>query len=248
MMFLRASLFNLLFYGLTAALVFVCLPALVLPRRAALRVTHAWCALVTALERGIIGLDYEIRGREHIPESGAFLVAAKHMSPYETMKIHLIFKDPAIVLKKELMRIPLWGWYAAKIGLIPIDRANRTAAMESLLSGARARIAQGRPIVLFPQGTRVDPQTTPREKPYKAGVVRIQAATDLPILPMALNSGLFWPRKGWMKYPGTVVFSILPPILPGGSVPETMAKIETVIETETQKLLNSPPAHQGNCI
>jgi 1-acyl-sn-glycerol-3-phosphate acyltransferase len=236
--FLRSSLFNLLFYGLTAVMAVACLPVLLLPRGAVLGVVHAWCALVTALERHVAGIDYEVRGREHIPAAGPYLVAAKHLSPYETMKIHLIFRDPAIVLKKELMRIPLWGWYAARVGLIPIDRGRRGAAMDSLICGAKARIAQGRPVVLFPQGTRVDPYATPAERPYKAGIARLQAATGLPILPMALNSGLFWPRKGWMKYPGTVVFSLLPPIAPGADVPGIMARVESQIEAETRKLLD----------
>lgn len=235
---LRASLFNILFYTATTLICVLCLPALLFPRPATLWVVHLWCSLVTWLERTVMGIHYEVRGLEHIPKSGSFLVAAKHFSPYETMKIHLIFHDPAIILKKELIRIPLWGWYAAKVGLIPIDRANRTAAMESLLTGAKARIAEGRPIVLFPQGTRVALDTTPKEKPYKAGVARLQEQTGLPILPMALNSGAFWPRKGWMKYPGTVVFSILEPIAPGKPVPEVMTEIETRIETETKKLLN----------
>lgn len=238
MIFLRASLFNVLFYTVTTLVCVLCLPALLFPRPATLWVVHVWCHLVTALERGIMGITYEVRGKEHIPESGSYLVAAKHFSPYETMKIHLIFHDPAIILKKELMRVPLWGWYAAKVGLIPIDRANRGAAMESLLKGAQARIAEGRPIVLFPQGTRVSIESTTKEKPYKAGVARLQELSGLPILPMALNSGVFWPRKGWMKYPGKVVFSILEPIPPGKPVAEVMAEIETRIETETKKLLN----------
>lgn len=243
MIFIRSTLFNLSFYILTAMMAIACLPLLMFPRPATLWVVHAWCELVTFLERHIAGIDYEVRGAEHIPDSGAFLVAAKHLSPYETMKIHKIFRDPAIVLKKELMRIPLWGWYAAKVGLIPIDRTSRGAAMDSLLRGAKDRIAEGRPIVLFPQGTRVDPYTTPREKPYKAGIARLQAATGLPILPMALNSGLFWPRKSWLRYPGTVVFSILPPVAPGGTIAQTMATIESAIETETGKLLDLPAAH-----
>lgn len=241
--FIRSTLFNLSFYLLTAIMAVACLPLLLFGRPATLWVVHAWCDLVTFLERHIAGIDYQVRGAEHIPSSGPFLVAAKHLSPYETMKIHKIFKDPAIVLKKELMRIPLWGWYAAKVGLIPIDRASRGAAMDSLLNGAKARIAEGRPIVLFPQGTRVDPQATPREKPYKAGIARLQAATGLPILPMALNSGLFWPRKGWLRYPGTVVFSILPPVPPGETIAQTMALLETRIEAETRKLLDLPSAH-----
>lgn len=246
MIVLRSTLFNLLFYALTAAACILALPALLLPRGAALWVLVTYQKALFLVERVVMGITLEVRGRENIPAHGAYLVAAKHQSPYETMKLHLIFPNPSVVLKKELMEIPLWGWYAARIGMIPIDRSAKSEAMKSLIRGAHLAIAEERPIVIFPQGTRVAVGQSAKDRPYRHGVARIQEATGLPILPMALNSGLFWPRKGWLRRPGTVVFSILPPIAPGKSVAETMAEIEKIIEDETEKLVRdssvSPPA------
>lgn len=231
----RSVLFTVLFYGLTAMACIVAVPALLFPRRVALGVLLTYQKALAFLERVVIGIDYEVRGRENIPLHGSYIVAAKHQSPYETMKLHQIFPNPSVVLKKELMEIPLWGWYAARIGMIPIDRSAKAEAMKSLIDGSHAAIAEGRPIVIFPQGTRVDAGPEGRKRPWRHGAARIQEVTGLPIVPMALNSGLFWPRSG-LKKPGRVVFSILPPIQPGQGVAATMAELERVVETETEKL------------
>lgn len=236
MIALRSLVFTFLFYALTAAGCLVALPSLLLPRGAALWVLLTYQRILFFLERTVMGIRLEVRGRENIPAQGAYIVAAKHQSPYETMKLHLVFPNPSVVLKKELMEIPLWGWYAARIGMIPIDRSAKAEAMKSLVDGAHAAIAQGRPIVIFPQGTRVEAGEGARARPWRHGVARIQEVTGLPILPMALNSGLFWPRRGWRKRPGTVVFSILAPIPAGLGVAQTMAELERVVEEETKRL------------
>ncbi|MCF8495422.1 MAG: 1-acyl-sn-glycerol-3-phosphate acyltransferase [Alphaproteobacteria bacterium] len=232
---LRSALFDLGFYGLTAIACIALLPALLLPRRAFLGVVNFYHYLVTGLEYGILGLRYEVRGREHLPQNGSYLVAAKHMSPYETLKLRLLFKDPAIILKKELLAIPLWGWFLKKSDVIAIDRA--APDRDSLNEGALRMKLQGRPIVIFPQGTRVWPHETAQDKPYKSGIARLQATTDLSIIPMATNSGLFWPRSGWLKSPGTVIFEFLKPIPAGGKKEDVMAKLAQEIENKSQALM-----------
>lgn len=239
---LRSTLFNLAFFSITAFLCFAYIPLLLLPRRWFVAAVKFWIQVITALEYGILGLSYEIRGREFLPQAGSYLIAAKHQSSYETFKLRLLFDDPAIVLKKELLRIPLWGAYLKKSDVIAIDRSTPEHALKSLEEGALRMKEQGRPIVIFPQGTRVLPEETSGHKPYKAGIARVQEATDLPIIPMALNSGLFWPRSGWLKSPGRVVFQFLEPIAPGQNRKEMMTKLEKSLEESSNALMNEARA------
>lgn len=236
--FLRSSLFNICFYVITALACIAFLPTLLMPRGAFLWVVHVWTWTVHKLEKLIMGLDFEVRGVENIPKTGSFIVAAKHQSAYETLKLHTLFKDPAIILKQELLKIPLWGLYLKKISPIAIDRSDRESAVASINAGALRVKEENRPIIIFPQGTRVRIDHTPKDKPYRIGVARIQETTELPIVPVALNTGYFWPRMGWCKKPGCVVFEFLPAIEHGLSREDLMAKIESSIEERSNDLLN----------
>lgn len=235
--FIRSTIFNICFYILTAISCILLLPTLFLPRNIFLGVVTGFCRSVAFLEKYILGLTYEIRGKEHLPQSGAYIIAAKHQSAYETLKLHLLFNDPAVVLKKELLKIPLWGKYLAKSDVIAIDRSSPKLAIQSLKDGARHVAAQNRPIVIFPQGTRVAPETSSKDKPYKIGIVRIQEATALPIIPMALNTGIFYPRQKWCKKPGRVIFEFMPPMMPSDDASNTLKKIETMVEEKTSNLM-----------
>jgi 1-acyl-sn-glycerol-3-phosphate acyltransferase len=235
-MIIRATLFNLYYYGITAILCFAYLPLLLLPRPAFVSMVKFWLSLVYIGEKYIMGLDYEIRGREYIPQDGAFLVAAKHQSAYETQKLHLILKDPAIILKKELLSIPIWGWYARKAEMIAIDRSTPKTALSSIIEGAKKIQKQNRPIVIFPQGTRVHPDQTTLEKPYKSGLAKMYEATNMPVLPLALNSGLFWPKNSFFKKPGTVILEFLPPMPTGQDPKEMMHSLETNLENASNAL------------
>ena len=201
--FIRSTIFNFCFYVLTGICCIILLPTLVLPRKYYMAVVYGFVYTTVFLEKYILGLTYEIRGKEHLPEKGSYIVAAKHQSAYETFKLHILFKDPAIVLKKELLKIPLWGKYLEKSDVIAIDRSTPKMAIKSIQEGAKHVKEQNRPIVIFPQGTRVSTETTTKEKPYKIGIIRIQEATNLPIIPMALNSGVFYPKHKWCKKTGT---------------------------------------------
>jgi 1-acyl-sn-glycerol-3-phosphate acyltransferase len=187
------------------------------------------------LERTLVGIRYEVRGRENLPD-GPFLLAAKHQSAWETMKLHLLVKDPAIILKRELMWIPIWGWYAAKAKMIPVDRGAGGAAIKSLIRNSRPVRDEGRPIVIFPQGTRVAPGTY---RPYRIGVGVLYDSLGIPIVPMALNAGLYWPRHSFLKHPGTVVVEFLPPIMPGQPRAEAMRDLEERLEAASDRLVTA---------
>ena len=171
----------------------------------------SWGRTSNWLLRVVAGIRVELRGLEKIPP-GALLVAAKHQSVWETFTLFTLFDDPAYVLKRELMWIPVFGWYAWKSDMIPVDRASRGGAVAGMIARARAEFARGRQIIIFPEGTRTAPGAPPA---YRQGVVHLYAQAGVPCLPIALNSGLFWPRRKFLRYPGTIVLEVLDPIPPG---------------------------------
>ncbi len=236
-LFLRQILFNILFYGWTAVCCVLLTPLTLLPRKQFVIYLTLYFKSVHLLEKYILGLDFVVRGSENIPKEGAFLVGAKHYSAYETMKMHVLFYDPAIIMKRELKFIPLWGLLASKAEMIFIDRGSRDIALKSIIRGAKRIKDQGRPLMIFPQGTRVSIDDTPETRPYKGGIIRMYEATGLPIVPLAMNSGLFWKKKAFFKYPGTVVFEFLPPIPPGLDGAEAMSIMRDRIEATSTRLV-----------
>ncbi len=236
-LFIRQILFNIAFYGATTLFCIVLTPAMLLPRPIFIIGLNSYFKSVHLIEKYILGLDFEVRGKEHIPSTGSFIVAAKHYSAYETMKLHLLFFDPAIIMKKELSRIPLWGWLAMKAKMIFIDRGSREIALKSIIAGAKRVEAEGRPLVIFPQGTRVAIDDTPERKPYKGGIVRMYEATQQPILPLAMNSGLYWKKNAFFKMPGKVIFEFLPPIPTGLTGAEALSQLQNVLETKSNELV-----------
>jgi 1-acyl-sn-glycerol-3-phosphate acyltransferase len=233
MKYLRSAAFTLIFPVWTGICCIVLAFGPLLPRKGALRMAFFWVDTVAWIERNVLGLHYRVIGGENRPAHGSFIVAAKHQSTYETMKLHPILGDPAIVLKKELLRIPIWGRYLRKTGMIPIDRGAGRRAIDTMLTASLAAKSEGRPIVIFPQGTRVPAGQT---RSYKAGVVALYSELNLPIVPLALNSGVFWPKKG-LKHGGTVTFSFLPPIEPGLEPEAALAVLEQRLEAETNRLV-----------
>ncbi len=235
---LRCLIFNFLFYLVWTP--FVCismLPALLMPRGCAVWVSWLYQKGAHILEKYILGLDYEIRGEQYRPAPGtSCLIGCKHESAYETMKLYLLFNDPAIILKKELLSLPLFGWFLKKVGTIAIDRGNRADAVNSLFTGAHRVKDQKRPIVIFPQGTRVTIDTSTEQKPYKNGIGKLYVELNMPIVPVAINSGVFWPKNAFWKKPGKAVFEFLPPIEPGLSLADVMKKLESTIEPASKRL------------
>ena len=236
--FIRSTLFNILFYGLTALACVLCLPGLFFKDRGLYMIVHSFVNSIYFLEKYVLGLDYEVRGLEHLPKDGSYVVAAKHQSPYETFKLHRLFGRPAIVLKKELLSIPLWGKFLGRVQPIAIDRSQGKSAMNQIIEGAKAIKDDGRAIVIFPQGTRVYPWQTTKDKPYRAGVARIHTSTGMPIIPLSMNTGIFWPRKSWLKQSGKVIFEFHEALKPSQSVEDIMKELENIVETNSKALEN----------
>lgn len=237
MIWLRSFIFACSFYSFTALWCTLLIPLLLFEKSKMQRAVHIYMCSIYFLERTILGLDFEIRGIENLPKQGPYLIASKHQSAYETLKLHILFGNPAIILKKELLSIPLWGPIAKKIGSIAIDRSSGEKAMQSIIDGVLDMKEQQRPVVIFPQGTRVALGTPIEKKPYKPGIYKMYAASDLPIIPLAINCGLFWPKKGFLKKPGIATFEFLPPIEPGLSKEDVMNKLSHDIEKHSDQLL-----------
>lgn len=230
---LRALVFNLVFFlGTAIAIVGVGIPCLVLPRRCLMTATKNWARAVLAALRGIVGLDFEIRGRRDLlARPGLF--AVKHQSAWDTFVFFALMPDVAYVLKRELMWIPIYGWLARKNRMIAVDRRGGGQAIRGLMREAKAALAQGRQIVIFPQGTRVAPHAT---APYQPGIAALYARLDVPVVPVALNSGRFWGRRSFTKHAGTIVIEVLDPIAPGLDRAAFMRELETRIERASARL------------
>ena len=230
---LRSILFNLLFYLNLVMLLIAAIPTLVLPRRAILGMAKLWGRTTLWLLHRVCGIDVEWRGLEKIPPGG-ILVAAKHQSIWETFALITLFPDPTFVVKRELMWIPFFGWYSWHAGMIPVDRGTGKAALSGMTEHARKALAGGRQIIIFPEGTRRPAGADPK---YKFGIAHLYAEADVPCVPIALNSGLFWPRRRFLRFPGTVRVEILDPIPPGSDRNAFFTRLQDEIEAATGRLI-----------
>jgi 1-acyl-sn-glycerol-3-phosphate acyltransferase len=229
----RSLLFNVLFYVTTTLFVVIGSPLLFAPRGWAMAALKVHARFELWLLRAIVGTTIEVRGRGNIPQ-GPCLVASKHQSAWETFALIPIFRDPALLMKRELFFIPFHGWFSRKFEMIPVDRDKGPAALRRMLREARKRIDDGREIIIFPEGTRRPPGAPPD---YKTGIVLLYNALGVPCLPVALNSGLFWPRRSVIRRPGTIVVEILPPIPPGLPREEFLRRLQEAIEGASSRLL-----------
>ena len=229
---LRSLAFNLLFFGWTAILLVVGLPVLLLRHRHVLAYGRFWARTTLALLAGLVGLRHRVTGADNLP-TGPLIVAVKHQSSWETLACMLLFREPAYVLKRELLRIPIFGWYLLAAGMIAIDRVGGGGALRTMLRRAAAAAAEGRTIVIYPEGTRTAPG---ERRPYQSGVAALYERLGLPVTPVALNSGLFWGRRSFAKRAGTITVEILPPIAPGLPRREFLLRLETEIEGAMARL------------
>jgi 1-acyl-sn-glycerol-3-phosphate acyltransferase len=228
----RSALFMLWFGIDTAAIALLCLPALILPERASMWVGRKWSELTLLGLRLCAGLDYEVRGT---PPHGAVLVASKHMSMWDTLALYVLLRNPAMVLKRELLRVPFYGWYLWGAGSIAIDRDAGASALRKMSNAAKRVIADGRPVLIFPEGTRKKPDAEPD---YKSGVAGLYGQMGVDCVPVALNSGLFWTGPGgFVKKRGRVIIEFLPAIPAGLKRAEFMAVLKGRIEDATRRLL-----------
>ena len=233
MILVRSIVFNVLFYANTVFWLIVALPTFFMPYWAIVEIAKAWGRVNLVLLRWIAGIDIDVRGVEKIPKGG-LLVAAKHQSAWETFVLVTLFDQPLYIVKRELMWIPIFGWLMAKGRMVPVDRSAGSQALVEMAERARIEIGRGRQLIIFPEGTRRPAGAEPR---YKHGVAHLYAAEGVPCVPIALNSGLFWPRRSILRYPGTVLVEVLDPIPPGLDKEVFFKRLQDDIETATARLI-----------
>lgn len=231
---LRSLLFNIYFMGGTALTIIIGLPMLAFPPPLLTRFIVFWASSMIAGLRVICGIRLEVTGMENLPPGGA-IIAAKHQSAFDTLVWLKLLPNSVYVAKKELLEIPGWGWLARHCGQLSVDRTAGAAAMRTLVRETKARLAEGRPVVIFPEGTR----TAPGERvPYQPGVAAMAAASGATVVPVATDSGRVWGRRAFRKTPGVIHVSILPPLPRGLPRAALMAQLEAAIETETARLFD----------
>ncbi len=230
---IRSVLFNITFYVNMLIWMLAILPTLLLPRMVFMRSARAWAYSCLWLQKVICGTRYEFRGLDRLPPGG-FLVACKHQSMWETFALFCVFDDPAFVMKHELRWVPFYGWYTWKSQAVPVKRGGGAASLRQMNALAATQAKAGRQIVIFPEGTRTSAGTKPS---YKYGIAHMYEQMGMACVPVALNSGVFWPRRRFLRYPGTIVVEILETI-PAGLDRETFFTVmQTRIEEASDKLL-----------
>ncbi|GAB5470511.1 MAG: lysophospholipid acyltransferase family protein [Rhodospirillales bacterium] len=233
MLVLRAVLFNIYLQIWTICMAFVCAPTLFFSSRIIMRFAQVWAGGVTFGAALFMGVRAEIRGREHLADKRV-IVAAKHQSAWETIKLSNLVDLPATVLKRELAEMFLYGYYFRRAGMIPIDREKGAGAIRAMIRLAAKRLDEGRTIIIYPEGTRTPIGQKPR---YFPGVAGLYKDLGVPVVPVALNSALYWRRGRFSKIPGRIIIEALPPIPPGLDRKTFLRELEERIETATARLV-----------
>lgn len=229
----RSIVFNGLFYANLLGHMILALPALALPYSALHGFLRSYARTSLWLLRVVCGIKVEWRGFAKIPH-GACIVACKHQSLWETFALYAVLDDPTYILKRDLMWIPLFGWFARKAGVIPVDRSAGLAALTRMTALAQKQLARGRQVVLFPEGTRRPPGAEPA---YRPGIVHLYDRAGVPCVPLALNSGLAWPRRSVLRYPGTIIVEVLEPIPPGLAKSDFFSRLQAGLEAASNQLV-----------
>ena len=239
MRWLVSLVFNVQIYVVMALMAVVFTPWALVDRRGAYAAVHAWCGWVRWSARWMLGLRTEVRGP--VPE-GEVLIAAKHQSFLDVILIVSAVPRPKFIMKRELKWAPIVGWYALRIGCVPVDRGRRAEAMRQMMRGVTEGAAPPGQLIIYPQGTRIAPGA---KAPYKIGSAVLYQTTGLPCVPAATNVGLFWPRRGIRRASGLAVVEFLEPIAPGLSAAEFTARLEREVEARSEALMaqaGAPPA------
>lgn len=227
MLFIRSLLFNILFLIWTTGLGFlVIIPSLAGPRQWTQSSARFWVKGIFLLLRNIVRLYHEVHGLENIP-SGPVIVAAKHQSAWDVFLFHTLFEDPIFIVKKELFAIPIVGWLIRRSGCIGIDRSRGVRALKDMLQKARDAAAGGSQIIIFPEGTRTTPGVLPT---YHSGVALLYQNLSLPVIPVGLNSGIFWRKQTIVKYPGKISVEFLSPMPTGLDRHTFLVELQSRIE------------------
>ncbi len=221
--------FNILFYGFTAIACILCLPCLLYRGKRREWLAKWWIGISLGWAESILGIETQIKGTLAPDETQPYIYASKHQSAWETMALYAMIERPVFVLKRELLWIPLFGWYLQWVGCVAINRRGGSRTVKRMIRQAETYIAQGRSLIIFPEGTRKAPGEPPR---YRKGVGILYDALNVPVIPVALNSGTVWGRKAVVKQAGVITVSFLPPIEPGLPRDIFMRVIEERIEME----------------
>ncbi len=233
MLLIKSLLFTgffIFFTGLSLAVMALCT---LFPRPGLHWVVFNWSKTLCWVLDVMVGLKFEVRGRSYISETPA-IYAAKHQSAWDTFIYFMIFSNPSYVLKKELHRIPFWGMAANKYGAISVDRSGGASALKQLIADTKDRLKRGYNVIIFPEGTRSAPGS---KLQYHPGIAAMYGAAETPVIPVAVNSGLFWGRRSVIKRPGTIIVEFMPPIEPGLKRRAFMEKLESEIEAATDRLV-----------
>jgi 1-acyl-sn-glycerol-3-phosphate acyltransferase len=231
--YLRSTLFLAAQCLITPPFALIALLTFPLPRRTRYLIISQWSRIVVALADAVLGIRYRVQGAEHIPQHPA-VILSKHQSAWETLAFQVIFPPQVLVLKRELLRIPFFGWGLAMMSPIALDRRSAKRALSQLVAQGMERIKQGFFVVIFPEGTRIAPGTRGK---YQLGGALLAVRSGTSVLPVAHNAGELWRRKAFLKYPGTITVSIGAPIVPSNLKPaELMARVENWIEGEMQAI------------
>lgn len=234
MVVVRSLLFNVAFYLVTAVMLVATAPVFIFgSQEAGMAVVRNWAKVCIYLHDKLAGGAMEVRGLENIP-NGAAMIAPKHQSSYETFALIPLLKNPTIVMKQAIRYFPIFGPYTVKTGMIHVDREGKTAALRALSERAREEAGKGREIIIFPEGTRRPPDAPPD---YQTGIALLYRTLNLPVVPVALNSGLYWPRRSFLHRPGRVIIEFLPAIPPGLDSRAFLARLEESIETASHRLV-----------
>ena len=244
MILIRSVVFTVLFYASFIMLMVFGLPTMVMSRPAVMVVVRLWARASLWLLATICGTKVEFRGLEYLPK-GAAIIAPKHQSFLETFALITVLSDFTYILKKELLSVPAFGWWLRASDQIAIDRSKRGGTLAQLRKGVREKLSLGRQVIIFPEGTRTVVGAPPA---YKSGVAILCDVCDVPCTPVALNTGLFWPRKGILRPPGTVIIQFLPPIPPGLEKRAFLRALEDAIEPATDSLVAETLARDPNLV
>lgn len=241
-LWLRCALFNISIVAWTTLIALTLWPTILVSRDAMRWSGRRWARGVQALLARFVGLRHQVRGTQHLP-AGPVVLAAKHQSAWDTMIFYLLFDGPVYVLKKELLAIPIIGWYLGRVGMVAVDRRGGASALKAMVAGVEAALADGRAVVIFPEGTRTAPG---ERRPYHPGVAALYTRLTVPVVPVALNSGLYWPRRAFLKKPGQITLEFLPPMPPGLGRRDFTAALERRIEDACARLATDGPQAAAN--
>ncbi|WP_419906685.1 lysophospholipid acyltransferase family protein [Hoeflea sp.] len=234
MIYLRSALFNAAFYlNLVVQMIIFSIPYFLMRRKAAWVIPKFWVRSNHWLLAKIAGTTHSVEGLENIPQGG-YIIAPKHQSFWDAYGLLPYLDDPFYILKRELTWIPLFGWYVIKMRMVPINRGSREKVMPAVLEKTRQQMANGRQLIIYPEGTR---RPVGAEPDYRYGIARLYAELDVPVMPVAVVAGLFWPRRKFLRYPGNIKVRFLPPIEPGLETEVFMERLIAETEAAVDELL-----------